>query len=280
MLTGGLEDAARKICRKHHMKFVGTVGEGAFKQTFHVVDSSNTPLALKIYKAENASPRDHREINAMRKCSHKNIAKLLSVETFKDGNQKVVAITEEFLSGGTLTSKGQLDVRKCLSVGSQLVDALGHIARLNLVHRDIKPDNIIFRSDGLTPVLSDFGVVRDLTDSSITPTWAARGPGTPFFSAPEQLINQKSLIDWRTDQFALGISLAVAVFAEHPYRNLDITDEDLLQRVSSRLKPAEWFVEQTVASGLSALLKMVAPWPIDRYRKPENLRASWAAQKG
>jgi serine/threonine protein kinase len=280
MLTGGLEDAARKICRKHRMKFVGTVGEGAFKQTFHVVDSSNTPLALKIYKAENASPRDHREINAMRKCSHKNIAKLLSVETFKDGNQKIVAITEEFLSGGTLTSKGQLDVKKCLSVGSQLVDALGHIARLNLVHRDIKPDNIIFRSDGLTPVLSDFGVVRDLTDSSITPTWAARGPGTPFFSAPEQLINQKNLIDWRTDQFALGISLAVAVFAEHPFRNLDTTDEDLLQRVSSKLKPAAWFAEQTVASGLSALLKMVAPWPIDRYRKPENLRTAWAAQKG
>jgi len=262
------------------MKFVGTVGEGAFKQTFHVVDSSNTALALKIYKAENASPRDHREIDAMRKCSHKNIAKLLSVETFKDGNQKVVAITEEFLSGGTLTSKGQLDVKECLSVGSQLVDALGHIARLNLVHRDIKPDNIIFRSDGLTPVLSDFGVVRDLADSSITPTWAARGPGTPFFSAPEQLNNQKSLIDWRTDQFALGISLAVTVFSEHPYRNLVITDEDLIQRVSSRLKPAVWFAEQTVASGMSALLKMVAPWPIDRYRKPENLRAGWAAQRG
>jgi serine/threonine protein kinase len=280
MPTGGLKDAARKICRKHRMKFVETVGEGAFKQTFHVVDSSNTPLALKIYKAENASPRDHREISAMSKCSHKNIAKLLSVETFRDGDQKVVAITEEFLSGGTLTSKGQLDVKECLAIGSQLVDALGHIARLNLVHRDIKPDNIIFRSDGLTPVLSDFGVVRDLTDSSITPTWAARGPGTPFFSAPEQLINQKSLIDWRTDQFALGISLAVAVFAEHPYRNLDITDEDLLQRVSTRLKPAAWFAEKTVASGLSALLKMVAPWPIDRYRKPENLRAAWAAQRG
>ena len=192
MPTGGLEDVARKICRKHRMKFVGTVGEGAFKQTFHVVDSSKTPLALKICKAENASPRDHREISAMRKCSHKNIAKLLSVETFKDGNQEVVAITEEFLSGGTLTSKGQLNVRQCLSVGSQLVDALGHIARLNLVHRDIKPDNIIFRSDGLTPVLSDFGVVRDLTDSSITPTWAARGPGTPFSLHPNSLTIKKA----------------------------------------------------------------------------------------
>lgn len=280
MLTGGLESAARKICRKHRMKFVGPVAEGTFKQTFHVVDSSNTPLALKIYKAENASPRDHREVNAMRKCSHKNIAKLLSVETFTDASEKVVAITEEFLSGGTLTSKGQLDVKQCLSVGGQLVDALAHIACLNLVHRDIKPDNIIFRSDGVTPVLTDFGVVRDLTDSSITPTWAARGPGTPFFSAPEQLTNQKNLIDWRTDQFALGISLAVAVFAEHPYRNLDTNDQDLLQRVSSRLKPADWFVERAVASGLSALAQMVAPWPVDRYRKPEHLSAAWAAQKG
>ena len=280
MLIGGLEDVARKICRKHRMQFVDIVGEGTFKQTFHVLDSSNTPLALKIYKAENASPRDHREITAMRKCSHKNIAKLLSVERFTDTKQIVIYITEEFLSGGTLTSKGQLDERQCLSVGNQLVDALGHIAPLNLVHRDIKPDNIIFRSDGVTPVLTDFGVVRDLTDSSITPTWAARGPGTPLFSAPEQLNNQKNLIDWRTDQFALGISLAVAVFAEHPYRDLDMNDQALLQRISSRLEPADWFTERTVVSGLPALRRMVAPWPVDRYRKPAHLKTAWAGQKG
>jgi serine/threonine protein kinase len=279
MLTGGLENVARKICQKRRMHFVSTVGEGAFKQTFYVVNSSGTPLALKIYKAENASPRDLREINAMRKCSHGNIAKLLSVETFKDGKQDFVAITEEFLSGGTLTDKGQVDVQLCFSIGSQLVDALGHIANLNLVHRDIKPDNIIFRSDGVTPVLTDFGVVRDLMDSSITPTWAVRGPGTPFFAAPEQLGNQKNLIDWRTDQFALGISLAVALFKEHPYRNPDTKDGELLQRVSSRLMPAAWFVERTSATGLSALPKMVSPWPIDRYRKPEHLKTAWAKQK-
>ena len=280
MRTDGLETAARKMCRMHRMQFVGPVGEGTFKQTFHVIDNSNTPLALKIYKAEKASLRDHREIDAMRRCSHKNIAKLLSVQKFVHGSQTIVALTEEFLSGGTLTSKGQLSSTQCLSVGKQLVDALGHIAALNLVHRDIKPDNIIFRSDGVTPVLTDFGVVRDLAGSSITPTWAPRGPGTPFFSAPEQLNNQKNLIDWRTDQFALGISLAFVVFGEHPYRNPGLGDLELLQRVSSRLGPGDWFAERAIKSGLSALPRMVAGWPVDRYRKPDQLGAAWLKQKG
>jgi serine/threonine protein kinase len=280
MQRSGLEHIAHKICEKRAMEFVKKVGEGAFKETFQVVDRSDTHLALKIYKAASASPRDQREINAMRKCSHKNIARLISLETLVYGGQQFVAITEEFLQGGTLTSKGQLSVPQCLAIGSQLVDAVTHIAGLSLVHRDIKPDNVMFRSDGTTPVLTDFGVVRDLSDSSITPTWAVRGPGTPFFSAPEQLNNQKSLIDWRTDQFALGIAMACTVFGEHPYRVSGKSDRELLDSVSSRQAPAEWFTERAISLGLASLPKMVAPWPVDRYRKPIQLERGWRAQKG
>ncbi len=131
-------------------------------------------------------------------------------------------------------------------MGAQLIAAIAHIAELHLVHRDIKPDNIMFRSHGTTPVLTDFGVVRDLSDSSITPTWAARGPGTPFFSAPEQLRNEKSLIDWRTDQFALGIVMAQVVFGEHPYRVSGASDSDVVERVLSRQRTADWFGERAI----------------------------------
>lgn len=157
-----LEHVARKICEKRGMQFVEQVGEVTFKQTFHVVNRSNAPVALKIYKAAIASARDQREVNAMRRCNHRNIARLLSLETLKDAGQQYIAITEEYLSGGTLTSRGCLTVPESLAIGKQLVDAVVHIADLNLVHRDIKPDNILFRSDGVTPVLTDFGVVRDL----------------------------------------------------------------------------------------------------------------------
>jgi serine/threonine protein kinase len=280
MQKDDLEEIARKICNKTHMRFVERVGEGSFKQTFHVLDQQDTPLALKLYKTARSTTRDQREITAMLRCKHPNIARLLSVQTYHFGGQQFVGITEEFLPGGTLSSKGILSVSQCLAVGTQLVDAIAHIANLNLVHRDIKPDNIMFKADGTTPVITDFGVVRDLADSSMTPTWAPRGPGTPFFSAPEQLKNEKQLIDWRTDQFALGIVLGFVVFGEHPYRVDGASDGEVVERVSVRHQPAEWFLKHVVEYGLPSLIKMTAPWPVDRYRRPEFLRLAWGGQKG
>jgi serine/threonine protein kinase len=176
-----LELAARKICVRRKLQFVERVGEGAFKQTFRVVDPEGIPSALKLYKTASATGRDRREINALLRCKHNNIARLLWVENYNYKNQELVAIAEEYLPGGTLTLKGHLTVSQCLAIGTHLVDAVGHIASLNLVHRDIKPDNIMFREDGKNPVIIDFGVVRDLQESLMTPTWEPRGPGTPFF---------------------------------------------------------------------------------------------------
>jgi len=280
MQNGELEQVARKICAKRGLQFVQRVGEGAFKQTFHVVDGKHTPLALKVFKATSSNKRDQREIDAMLRCKHSNIARLVCVENCSHVGQQFVAITEEFLPGGTLTAKGQLSIAQGVAVGKQLVEAIAHIAALHLVHRDIKPDNILFRADDSTPVITDFGVVRDLTDSSITPTWAARGPGTPFFAAPEQLNNEKSLTDWRTDQFALGVVLAYSVLGTHPYSESGISDREIVDRVAARRAPGDWFQGRAAEAGLPALLKMVAPWPVDRFRRPEMLTRAWSEQKG
>ena len=280
MPDGELEQVAHKVCTKRGLQFVQRVGEGAFKQTFHVVDRKDTPFALKVFKAASSNKRDQREIQAMLRCEHTNIARLLSVENCVHLGQQFVTITEEFLPGGTLTAKGRLGVPECIAIGKQLVEAIAHIAALHLVHRDIKPDNILFRADHSTPVITDFGVVRDLTDSSITPTWAARGPGTPFFAAPEQLNNEKGLTDWRTDQFALGVVLSYCVLGAHPYWESGISDRDVVDRVSARRGPGDWFPGKAAEIGLSLMLKMVAPWPVDRFRRPEMLSRAWGEAKG
>ena len=154
MQNGELEQVAKKICLKRSLQFVRRVGEGAFKQTFHVVDRNHTPLALKVFKAASSNKRDQREIDAMLRCKHDNIARLVSVENCSHGGQQFVAIAEEFLPGGTLTARGRLSVPQAFAVGAHLVDAIAHIASLHLVHRDIKPDNILFREDVSTPVIT------------------------------------------------------------------------------------------------------------------------------
>lgn len=259
-----LEPIARKACLRRDLEFAARVGEGSFKQTFKVIDSRKNPLALKVYKSSHSVDRPQREISAMSRCRHAGIARLFSFDKFTHKGEEFLVITEEYLAGGTLTDRGQISVTQSLRIGSALIEAVGHIAGLNLVHRDIKPDNIMFRSDGETPVITDFGVVRDLNDSSITPSWAPRGPGTPYFAAPEQLRNEKSLIDWRADQFALGISLACAVFEEHPYNLPGMSAHEVVNRVHSREAPADWFVRAAKDAGIAALVRMVSPWPVGR----------------
>ena len=238
---------------------------------------SALPIALKLYKAR--FPLHATSVRLTQCwCTHPNIARLISVDTDVVGDAKFVTVSEEFLSGGTLASKSQISRAAYLDIGSQLIDAVGHIASLRLVHRDIKPDNIIFREDGTTPVITDFGVVRDLTDSSLTPSWMPRGPGTPFFASPEQLNNEKMLIDWRSDQFALGVSLLFAAFSDHPYRSDGCSDADVVGRVSSRQGPAPLFAERVRNEALPVALKMISAWPVDRYRKPELLAAAWRQQ--
>ena len=137
------------------------------------------------------------------------------------------------------------------------------------MHRDIKPANIMFRIPGGDAVLADFGIVRDLSADSLTQTWAGRGPGTPFFASPEQLNNEKASIDWRCDQFGLGVTISIAVFGMHPYaREGDAYPALAIDRVSNRLLPSSTFEEKCDSAQLSWLKKMVMPWPAERFRKP------------
>jgi serine/threonine protein kinase len=204
------EVVAREVCTERDLSFGELVGSGAFKHTFRATAADGSYLALKIYKSTSA--RDAREVSALKRCNHSSIARLLDVGARVSNGTSYAYSLEEFLDGGTLTRRlaaGILDGKRLLDLGTPLISAVGHIADLGLVHRDLKPDNIMFRGADGPPVVVDFGLVRDLGEESLTKTWAGRGPGSPFFAAPEQLNNDKHLIDWRTDQFGLGVVLSI-----------------------------------------------------------------------
>jgi len=198
-----LAEVAKSICDSEELILRRCVGGGAFKRAFRVEWAPGESYALKVINGPASAPRTLREIDALKKCNHPNIARLVAADSHYFHEVQYDFTLEEFLSGGTLTTRllrhGNLDNEETLKLGQALIDALGHVASLDLVHRDIKPDNIMFRDDSRTSVLVDFGLVRDLSASSLTHTWVNRGPGTPYFAAPEQLNNQKRLIDWRTD---------------------------------------------------------------------------------
>jgi serine/threonine protein kinase len=272
------EDVAKAICSAEGLTLKRRAGAGAFKYTFEV-ESAGQALALKIYKPGHSVERAVREIEAMTRCNHPNIAILLRVAKYSDASGSHYFSLEEFLTGGTLTSKlsaGAYSIGELRELAAPLVSAVAHLAGHRLVHRDIKPDNVMLRHDGVTPVLVDFGLVRDLSAVSITPTWAMHGPGTPLFAAPEQLHNQKQLIDWRADQFSLGVLLSYAAFGFHPYAEAADAPQDIVARVAARVGPTVRFRNAVAGANLPALVRMTAPWPYQRFTKPDSLVRVWA----
>jgi serine/threonine protein kinase len=279
-----LQRVAQSVCNTEGFTFVREIGGGTFKRVFLVGDAGGISYALKI--VAESTPRIPREEKAMQRCDHPNIARLIRVGKHVFEDRCYDFFLEEYLSGGSLADRlrgqGQLDNRSMLTLGTSLIGALGQLDGLSIVHRDIKPENIMFRPDGITPVLTDFGLVRDLAASSITPTWALSGPGTPYWSAPEQLNNDKPLQDWRTDQFSLGIVLYFARFGRHPYQHPgeQLFHPDTVTRIANRGLRSDDFFADVRAANLPCLVVMTEPWPIQRFRRPDDLASAWLAQPG
>lgn len=276
-----LEGVARLICGGVGLQFGMRVGAGAFKQSFKVSTAAGEPRALKVYNADSVSPRTQREVDAISKCNHPNIVRFDYISTFVAAEVRYTYSVEEFLAGGTLTKKlenGLMSAAVVRDLGGKLISAVTHVASHGLVHRDLKPDNIMFRENG-EPVIVDFGLVRDLSLSSLTKTWVMQGPGTPYFSAPEQLNNEKQLIDWRTDQFALGLVLGMCATGIHAYATTSGSPLEAVEAIAARRGPTSAFTKSVTDAKLPALARMVCPWPVERYRTTVDLAKAWADQK-
>jgi serine/threonine protein kinase len=278
-----LEGIAKAICDLVGYEYGSGIGQGAFKETFSATQKDGARVAVKVLKPGCSAERSDREVDAMKRCSHPNVAALLELSSIEIEGVQYPFIIEAFMSGGTLDDRlraGLISRSELCSIGDALIGALDHIAARDLVHRDFKPANIMFAAAQGNAVIGDFGIVRDLTKDSLTQTYLSSGPGTPFFAAAEQLNNEKALIDWRTDQFALGVTLAVSHFGFHPYKWPGENDSQAVRRVASRSCPSPLFIDAATQDDLPVLIKMVAPWPVERFRTPPILLEAWRAQRG
>lgn len=189
------------------------------------------------------------------------------------GSTPVWVVLEEFLPGGTLDARqaaARLPANDVRIMGLQLAEVLGHLRERRLVHRDIKPQNILFRDASVSAVLTDFGIVRMLDAPSLTHDFLGAGPGTPAYAAPEQLNNERHLIDWRTDQFGLGVVLSECLLSRHPFQQAGMTLRDAILQVAARQPLPRQAVEELGKLGFPSLIRALEPWPVKRYRHPDD----------
>lgn len=270
-----LSAAAFDLCTQRGYEFGGELGKGAFKSAYLAKTATDT-FALKLAIISGAPDRLIRETAALQGCAHAGIAKLLEAFPYSHNGLTLWVVREEFLSGGTLEQRlraGVLRPEEVRRIGVSLAEVLEHLHERRLVHRDIKPANVLFRADD-APVLTDFGIVRMLDQPSLTAGFLAMGPGTPAYAAPEQLTNEKALIDWRTDQFDLGIVLAECLTGQHPYIQPGRSVHDAIVAVSAKQEMPRASADQLIALGFPSLVTALKPWPIARYRRPQEFIAA------
>ena len=174
-------------------------------------------VALKVMSpALNADPifseRFQREANIVGQLSHPNIISIYDIGCYKNLNY----IAMDYLPGGSLhdrMSKG-ISVREAIRICREMALALDHAHEKGYMHRDVKPENILFREDD-SVVLSDFGVAKTVSSSSRM-THTGTVVGTPHYMSPEQARGKTS--DGRADIYGLGIVLFEMLTGTVPYK--------------------------------------------------------------
>jgi hypothetical protein len=198
------------------------LGEGAFGRVFEAYDPSlRRIVALKVAKPELMSgqrrvERFQREARAAANLMHPNIVAVF--DSGRDGPHHYIA--SAFVSGRSLAAvltelpDGQtLDLRQAVQMVRKLAEALAYAHKQGVVHRDVKPANVMLREDG-EPLLMDFGLAAR-ADETEKLTVAGQFMGTPEFTAPEQWRGQASA---GSDQYSLGCLLFELLTGRVPFR--------------------------------------------------------------
>jgi len=200
------------------------------------------------------------------KVKHKNLVAVHAAG--EDPETGLCYIVMDYVSGGTLSERiadsGRIGMREAVDIVVQLADVLEVAHRAGVVHRDIKPDNIMFGADG-TPKLADLGVAKFSHSGTQTTTLTSTGAmiGTPAYMSPEQMMNSHA-VDGRADIYSLGLVLYEMLAGERP--NHDSTVVELLAKaVNGEEMPDIRSIRPEVSAALAYVIsRMVSSKPDDR----------------
>ncbi|HMC22008.1 MAG TPA: protein kinase [Thermoanaerobaculia bacterium] len=208
-------------------RLIDKLGAGGMGEVWRAEDTRLLrPVAIKILSERIANDpewkaRFLREARTIAQMNHPNIATIYSIEQEADK----LFIAMELVEGESLSdvlARGALEPVEAVPIVKSVAEALAEAHDKGIVHRDVKPDNIIVGKRGVKVL--DFGIAKQLVSTTDTPTLTQAGliVGTPFYMSPEQALGRP--VDARSDLFSLGVVLYEALAGKRPFEGESVTE--------------------------------------------------------
>lgn len=264
------------IGRYQYMDRIGSGGMGVVHKVFDI--RTQTTVAMKILRdslssSSKALDRFFREARIAASLKHRNITEIYDFNISNNNGQSFIVM--EYIDGPSMreiidnqfqnTMSTQLDyITEILYYGLQLCDALEATHAKGIIHRDIKPDNIMVNGEGMVKI-TDFGIVH-IEEATFTPSGAMLG--TPRYMSPEQVTGGK--VDGRSDIYSVGIVFYEAMAGSPPFMTGDIAYQ---QVHNDPVVPME--INTAIPEKCSELiLRCLAKKPQDRYENAHELKTA------
>ncbi len=250
-------------------KIVRELGRGGMAVVYRATDTIlDRNVAIKMILSDNTNKeksekllkRFNREAKTLASLSHPNIVKVLDYGEY----ERAPYLVMEFIAGGALKSKmtRPIPYAEAAALLLPVARALQHAHLQKIVHRDVKPENILI-NDSDQPMLSDFGILKlvDIEESHGL-TGTGKVIGTPAYMSPEQIRGRE--VDGRADIYSLGIVFFEMVAGRKPY-NANTPIELSMQHLHDPIPKAKQFVRDLPAEVDQVIAKAIAKNPEDRY---------------